>query len=242
MFKKVISGVLIVLLSMSFAACGKSAKDEVDKGTVSGSETSSTDKKVKEESDEKINLGKTEGREYINDFFDMKIKVPDNWIIATDEEKQAIVDTGKQVVTGDDEKKSKEYDLSLERTVYLLVTSEKGMNVQDITNPNFMTLAEKISFFQGVKDGKDYLEEVKKGLGALSAQIPYTFDKEIYVEKVDDKEFYVLEAVVNGTGVTMTQKYYSSITNGYALCFITTSYSEEQSKSLETIIKSVSFE
>lgn len=242
MFKKVISGILITVLSLSFVACGKSAKEEVDKGTISGSETSTVGKDEKDKNDKKIDAGEVEGREYKNKFFGMTIKLPSNWIIATDEEKQAIVDSGKQVAAAGDENKEKQYDMSLERTVYLLVTSQKGLNVQDITNPSFMTLAEKLSFFQGVKDGKGYLEEVKKQLKALAAQIPYNLDKEIYTEKVGGKEFYVLEAVVNGTGVTLTQKYYASVINSYALSFITTSYSDEQSESLNEIIKTISFE
>lgn len=237
MLKKVISGVLITVLSLSFVACGKSAKDEVDKGTISSSDKSTVSK-----DDKKLDAGAVEGREYKNEFFGMTVKLPDNWVIASDEEKQAILDGGKEVAAGGDENKEKLYDLSLQRTVYLLVTSQKGMSVQDITNPSFMTLAEKLSFFQGVKDGKGYLEEVKKQLKALAAQIPYNLDKDIYTERIGGKDFYVLEAVVNGTGVTLKQKYYASVMNSYALSFITTSYSDEQSESLDEIVKTISFE
>lgn len=70
---------------MSFSACGKSSKKEVDKGTVST--TSKTEDKDSK-SDKKIDLGKSEGNIYKNEYFNMTINIPDKWIVATDDEKK----------------------------------------------------------------------------------------------------------------------------------------------------------
>lgn len=121
------------------------------------------------------------------------------------------------------------------------MTSEKGMNVQAESNPNFMALAEKLSFFQGVKNGKDYLNEIRKQLKAIASSLPYNLNKEIYTEKVGGKDFSVLEATIEAGTTKMTQKYYAYVLNGYALCFVSTSNIEAGAKSLDGIIKSITF-
>jgi hypothetical protein len=239
MFKKLISSILLVSLAMSFSACGKSSKDEVGKGTVSS--TSSTEAK-NSKSDKKIDLGKSEGNVYKNEYFNMTINIPDKWIVATDDEKNALIQKGKQVIASDDKNKQKQVDYSLEKTVYLLVTSEKGLSVNDTSNPSFMALAEKLSLMQGVviSDGKGYLEQVKKGLQGVT-QIPYKFDKEIYTVKAGNKDFYVLETTVSNGSVKLVQKYYAAKIGDYVLSFIGTSYDDDQAKKLDTVIKSISF-
>lgn len=237
--KKLISSILIVSLAMSFLACGKSPKNKVDKGTVST--TSKTEDKDSK-SDKKIDLGKSEGNIYKNEYFNMTINIPDKWIVATDDEKNALIQIGKQVVADNDKDKQKQIDYSLEKTVYLLATSQKGLTVSDTSNSMFMALAEKLDLMQGVviSDGKGYLEQAKKGLQAVN-QIPYKFDKEIYTEKVGNKDFYVLEATVNNGNLKIVQKYYAARMGNYVLGFIGTSYNDDQAKNIDSIIKSISF-
>jgi len=71
--KKLISSILIVSLAMSFLACGKSPKKEVDKGTVST--TSKTEDKDSK-SDKKIDFfgsDKPVVKDYINQYPELKI-------------------------------------------------------------------------------------------------------------------------------------------------------------------------
>ena len=239
MFKKLISSILIVSLAMCFSACGKSPKNEVDKGTVST--TSNTEAKDSKK-DKKIDLGKSEGKVYKNEYFNMTINIPDKWIVATDDEKNHMMQEGKQVITDNDKNKEKQIDYSLEKTVYLLHTSEKGLSVNETLNPSFMAMAEKLNLMQNVavSDGKGYLEQVKKGLQDM-AMVPYKFDKEIYTEKVGNKDFYVLEATVNNGDVNLVQKYYAAKVDDYVLVFIATGFNDDQAKKLDTTIKSISF-
>ena len=222
MIKKVISCLLILLLAFSFAGCSTTSTKEVAKDKV-------------------ISLGKNQGNVYTNDFFNMTINIPEKWVVATDEEKNALINKGAEIVAGDDKSKAKQIDLAKLRTVYLLVISAKGMQVQAVDNPNFMVIAEKLSFFQGVKNGSGYLGEVKKQLKTLSSTLPYNLDKEVYTEKVGGKDFSVLEATIKSGNVKLTQKYYACVLNGYALSFITTSYEDAGAKSLDGVLKSVTF-
>jgi len=143
MLKKITTSLLVLIIIFSFAGCRTISNDQATKEKI-------------------INLGKTEDNVYTNDFFNMTVKIPDKWVVATDEEKMEVIKKGKEVISGDDKSKDEALNLSELRTVYLLMVSEKGLNVQADSNPNFMVLAEKLSFFQGVKNGKDYLIEVRK--------------------------------------------------------------------------------
>lgn len=235
MFKKVTSGFLIVLLAFSFTGCSKTSDKE---------ETKETTKEVtKEQAKEQIiNLGKNEGNVYSNDFFNMTITMPDKWVVATDEEKMAVLEVGKEIIAKEDESKAEQIDLSAAKSLYLLMISEKGLKDPSTSNSNFIVVAEKISLAQGVKDGSDYLEAVKEQLKSVASTMPYNLDKEIYTEKVDGKDFNILEATIEVGDVKMTQKYYACVLNGYALSFVNTITSDESAKVLDGVIKSITFE
>ncbi|MBU3127430.1 hypothetical protein [Clostridium tagluense] len=239
MYKKATACLLTLLLAFSFVGCSKPSTKEVTK-EIPKSITKEVPKEVAK--DKQLTLGKNEGNLYTNDFFKMNINIPDKWIVATDEEKTEVLKLGKEVISKDDKSKAKELDLSELRTVYLLMTSQKGLKVQSTTaNPNFIVIAEKLSFFQGVKDGANYLGQVKKQLKTVASTMPYKFDKEIYTEKVGGKSFSVLEATIETGTIKMTQKYYACVLNGYALSFISTYTDDVGAKSLDGVIKSVTF-
>ncbi|MBZ9632926.1 hypothetical protein [Clostridium sp. FP1] len=238
MYKKATACLLTLLLAFSFVGCSKTSTKEVAK-EVPKSITKEVPKEVAK--DKLLTLGKTEGNVYTNDFFKMNINIPDKWIVATDEEKTEVLKLGKEVISKDDKSKAKELDLSELRTVYLLMTSQKGLKVQSTANPNFIVIAEKLSFFQGVNDGANYLGAVKKQLKTVASTMPYKFDKEIYTEKVGRKNFSVLEATIETGTIKMTQKYYACVLNGYALSFISTYTDDVGAKSLDGVIKSVTF-
>lgn len=250
---KKLKGAIIITLALcfvfSFAGCGNINKEEVGKGTITNSESSagsstSTGTSTSAGTDsndngKKLDFGTNEGDVYKNDFFGLTVKLPKGWKVASDEEKQKVIDAGTAVVAGDDKSKKTQMELGELKTVYLLMTSKLGLQSQEPSNANFMTMAEKVSLLQGIKKGDDYLGYVKKQLKDMSSKIPYKLDKEIYTEKVGGKDFSVLEASIENEQIKLTQKYYAYITKGYALCFITSSTSEEDSKVLGDMMKSV---
>lgn len=246
MFKKVTSGLLIILLAFSFAGCSKTSDKKETKEETKAETKAVTKEVAKEETKEEtkdqiISLGKNEGNVYSNDFFNMTVTMPDKWVVATDEEKMEVLEVGKEVIAGEDKSKAEEIDLSAAKSVYLLMISEKGLKDKSASNSNFIVVAEKISLSQGVKDGADYLEAVKGQLKSVASTMPYNLDKEIYTEKVDGKDFSVLEATIKVGDVKMTQKYYASVLNGYALSFVNTITSDESAKILDKVIKSITF-
>ena len=224
-FKKTISSFLILLLVFSFVGCNSTSTKKVTKAITKSSA---------------ITLGTSKGNVYTNDFFKLTLNIPDKWVVASDEDKNKVIEAGEKIVVGDDKAKAKQIDLSLVKSVYLFMVSAKGLQVQSTNNPNFMVIAEKLSFYQGVKTGADYLVEVRKQLKAVTS-ITYNLDKPVYTEKVGGKNFSVLEATVQTSTIKMTQKYYACVLNGYALSFISTTLDDEGAKTLDATLKSVTF-
>lgn len=265
-----IAGVILLAacLALSSIGCGAIDKEEVGKGEIiSGEKTGeSTDSKKGEAASEKpsdkpsdkpsakpsekaddsagkkLDLGKNEGDTYKNEFFGLSMKLPKDWKVSSDEEKQKVLNAGKEVIAGDDKSKQAQLDLADLKSVYLLMVSKIGMTNQSYDNGSLMIMAEKLSLLQGVNKGSEYLEYVKKGMKELNAQMPYKLDKDVYEVKIGGKEFSVLEAVIESPELKLTQKYYACVLKGYALVFITTSTTGDNDKIIKGMLDSVKFE
>ena len=190
----------------------------------------------------KLDLGKNEGDIYKNNYFGLSVKLPKDWKVASEEELKQVIDTGKDIVAGDDESKQAEVDVAELNSVYLLMVSKTEMTGQTYNNGNFMIMAEKLNFLQGITKGSQYLEHVKKGLQDIKDQMPYNLEKAIYPEKIGGKDFAVLETGIESEGMKLTQKYYAYVMKGYALVFIGTSTNEENSKVIQDMLDSIKFE
>ncbi len=174
---------------------------------------------------------------YTNDFFGISISIPTNWHVASEEELIQMIEEGNEMVAGDDEDLQKLIQESNLRTVFLLSTTSND----PLSNASFMVMAEKLSFLQGVRTGKDYLEILQQNLEELVAQIPYEFPKEIYTEKIGNQTFHVLETTVDLVVAEFKQTYYTAVLNGYALAFISTTMDESEEDLLEGMISQISF-
>ncbi|HEY9060067.1 MAG TPA: hypothetical protein VIO64_06130 [Pseudobacteroides sp.] len=265
-----IAGVILLAacLALSSIGCGAIDKEEVGKGEIISSdktgentdskndetpsekpeESSSNEPSAKpsEKADDstgkKLDLGKNEGDTYKNEFFGLSMKLPKDWKVSSDEEKQKVLNAGKEAIAGDDKSKQTQLDLADLKSVYLLMVSKIGMTNQSYDNGNLMIMAEKLSLLQGVNKGSQYLEYVKKGLKELNGQMPYKLDKDVYEEKIGGKVFSVLETVIESPDIKLTQKYYACVLKGYALVFITTSTNNENDKIIKGMLDSVKFE
>ncbi len=245
---------LAVCLTLTSMGCvGIANKEEVGKGEIlsvkdkindqtDNVDQTDTEASEKPDVDEKLDLGINDGDIYKNSYFGLSVKLPIDWKIATEEDLKQVMDKGKDLVAGDDESKKVELDLAELNTVYLLMLSKAEMTGQTYKNGNFMIMAEKLNFLQGISKGSQYLESVKKQLQDIKDQMPYNLDKPIYPEKIGGKDFAVLEAVIESDGMKLTQKYYAYVMKGYALVFIGTSTHEDYEKIIQDMLNSVKFE
>lgn len=105
--------------------------------------------------------------------------------------------------------------------------------------PSIVSVAEKLSMLQGIKDGKDYLEAYIKQ--AKASQLPYEF-AEITTVKVGGKDMDMLKGTIdNGDLGVVTQEYYSTLIEGYSFNFILTYVDDASKAETDKILESVSF-
>jgi len=184
---------------------------------------------------EKVDLGKVENGTYKNEYFGMSFQVPQGWNVQDEATMKQVNEAGKEIIAGDDKSKQKQLDLAELKVLNLAMVSKFPLGTE--LNPTVISNAEKVNKSQ-VKTSKEYLEATKKMV--IATQVPYQF-KEITSVKVGGKDFDVLEANLSLEGVNLTQKFYCTLMNGYALNLITAYADDETKAETDKIIESVSF-
>lgn len=192
------------------------------------------------EKKKEITLGELKDNVYTNDYFGMKVSIPEGWTLLDQETMKELVKEGNEVIAGDDESKAKQLELAEEKVLNFFMAFKYPMTVQTFINPNVICNAEKVSLLQGVKSGEDYISIVKKSLEEVK-EIPYEFE-EISTEKLGGKDFYSMNIKLVTPDITVHQKYFSRVEEGYALNFIFTYADEEGEEEIKNTINSIEFE
>lgn len=186
-----------------------------------------------------ITMGTLDGTKYTNEFFGLELNVPDSWYIASEEEKAAILQAGQEAIAENNEDLAKKADLAKEKILNLLISFRHPLTHQG-TNPNVIIMAENLGLLGtvAVKSGKDYLEITKTNME--QAGMGYTFS-DTTTEKLGGKDFDVLVATIDAGTIIVNQKYYVAIIDGYALTFITSSFSDEEAADVKGFMDTVTF-
>ncbi len=185
----------------------------------------------------RITLGVMENGVYKNNYFGLSVQLPKEWSIQDIESMNQLAETENTSAGGEGE--TKKPDLSQAETLNFIMASKYPQNQQEAVNPSFICNSENLSFLQNVKTGKDYLESAKNLL--IDSQLPYIFEKDIYTEKLGEKDFNVMEAFIQSGSTKVTQRYYSAIIKDYALNFIVTYFDDASKAEVDSILKTVSF-
>ena len=187
--------------------------------------------------EKEIGHGAIKGEYYTNDYLQLKVKIPSDWAIQNREVYEHVMETGRQLVFGDDKDMETLLKASEQRAVSLFMVFRHPLGTPVDYNPNIAAVAEKVKMMPGIKSGKDYLFHVKKTLE--KAQSTYDFPNEVYANNKGGFDFDVLDAEASIGAVEFKQKYYASIVNGYALVVIISYSSPEGEKQLMDIINSI---
>jgi hypothetical protein len=215
---------LFLAASLIFAAgCGK--KDTPNEAGKSAPKT--------------ITMGTQDGNKYTNDYFGLELNVPEGWTIASEEEKAALFQASQDVIEEKNKYLAKKMDLSKEQTLNLMFAFKYPLTHQGI-NPSVFCMAENLGLLgkATVKSGKDYLAMVKSSMEQTG--MPYTFG-DVITEKLDNKDFDVMEASISAGDIKVTQKYYAAIFDDYALTFIETYSNEEEASDTKSLMDTVIF-
>ncbi|MGN7359067.1 hypothetical protein ACTHPF_17355 [Paenibacillus sp. SAF-054] len=250
------TSIILVLLVLLVSACGgKKAAEEPEAKPTETAEAADSGSKANEDEDiketseevaDKKNADKPSGKAdegylkdgvYTNEYFGMTVQMPQGWEVQGPGELEDVMETGKEIIADGDEDKQKALDKAELKVLNFFLASKSATDSQQM-NPNVISNAEKVSKLQ-VRTAKQYLEASQTML--KQSNLPYEFD-DIKSANVGGKEFQMMQATLQGDGVTVTQRYYSTLTDGYALNIITTFFDEASEAETEKMIQSVKFE
>lgn len=171
---------------------------------------------------------------YTNDYFNMSIKVPDNWIVQSQAAQQELMKTGSNLISGEDKNLKAILNEAEKQTVnmFLFFKFEQGTAVP--FNPSIISIAERMSHMPGVKRGSDYHFHAKKLLE--SGQLEYEFPNEIYTKVISGVSFDVMPVQITINNLTVYQEYYAARIKDYVLMFILSYSSDAEIDELNTIV------
>jgi len=188
---------------------------------------------------EEISYGSFSDSVYRNDFFGLAITIPATWNVQSKAALAKLSETGSKMVSGDDKTLQARLDAAKERSLNLFAAFEHPQGAPVDFNSSILSAAEVVSDQPGIKRGSDYLFHARKLFE--TGQLKYDIAKGTQTETLGGVQFDVLQMTMLGQPVTINQKYYVTIKNGYALIFIVTFDSPEREQQLNEILKTVTF-
>jgi len=183
-----------------------------------------------------FDYGKVENNRYTNNFFNIQVTVPGDWVVQSKEQNEFLLESGKKIVSGDDANLKRALEASQVNSAMLLTVFKYELGSSVPYNPSFVLMVENVKMFPGVKTGANYLYGVRKILKS-SAMADATIDEEFEKEVIDGVDFYKMNVQRELMGMSIRQTYYSTIKSGFALGFVITFDSEEHEKELKAFLK-----
>jgi hypothetical protein len=187
-----------------------------------------------ENTPEKIGYGTLEYGVYTNEYFGMRVEVPDGWHALDDESRKELMQKGKKMIAGGDKNLEAAIDASELDSVNLFTVYEHPPGTPVSYNPSLACVAEKVGHLPGIKRGSDYLFHMNQVLERSRMNIEITDD--IYSEDIGGVSFDVQEMELNVSGFRIRQKYYAAIIKDYALGIVMSSTTDEEQEALEEIL------
>jgi hypothetical protein len=184
--------------------------------------------------------GIIEGSTYKNEYFGLTMQIPDKWEVAKQEFTDEAQRIGKEIVAGDDNNMRVALDAAGKKLVPMLTISKYPIGTPGKANILFMSGAEKVSAFPGVKHGSDYLKHVRELL--KSAKMEINIGTEINSEKIDGVDFGVMEVSFKINQNEVKQIYYAAIIKDYAYYFAYTYFLPQDLQPLKEIVRTMKFE
>lgn len=185
----------------------------------------------------KERIGSLSGTTYTNTYFGFTIQKPEAWLAQDDETRQKIMKIGAKVIAGDDKNLESLLNSSKIRNLSLFSFSKFKLGIPN--NPNIMGIAEDISFVPAIKTSVDYIQNMKRVLSM--AQIKYNIDEKIGSQNIGGVDFDVLTTNVKVANTDISQKYFVSLSKGYALLFVITHTDQSSHDSLMNILQTIKF-
>ncbi len=184
-----------------------------------------------------IDLGGVRDGTYINRSFDFTFTYPKDWVVHGEATNERIRELGKEKIAESGGPSKASVEVAMKHTYYLLTVFRHPIGTPGITfNPAILVMAEKVSHAPGIRNGKDYLLNVRVGLTRAGQQVLL---KEPMEYRFAGLQFFRDNYAVETNGVHINQSHFVTLKNGYALVFIFLGPDEasldEMTKAMDTL-------
>jgi hypothetical protein len=176
---------------------------------------------------------------YTNKFFDIQMKVPQDWDVQNKAESDAIMEEGKDMVAGDNKQMKAALTAGEINTATLLTVfkHKPGSAVAEF-NPSIMMVAENLKNAPGVKSGDDYLAQTRKLM--MLGEVKYDrIDEEFARKEINGWEFYTMNVEGTFNGIEVKQVYLATVKEGFAIGLIYSFADNAQKAELEKWINTL---
>lgn len=170
---------------------------------------------------------------YRNDYFGLRITIPQGWTIQGEDVKERVKEKAKDVIVPKDDQDKHELEAAVERTLNLLTISKFPLGAPGQLNALVMAIAEAVPL---AATGPAYMKDLKAALQQTTVPVTVA-DGEM--ETINGVSFYTLTATLTPGESVIRQKYYVTMKKGYALGLITSILSESDADLVNSIVQSV---
>jgi len=178
--------------------------------------------------------------QYRNSFFGLTLEIPEEWHVASDETKEALLDAGTAAISADDAVFRAQMEAAKAQTHQLVMISEHPVGAPVAFNPNLVLMAERIGHFPGIEDGADYLFQIEQTLAQSS--LPYEKVGEGGTHTIAGDTWDAVNYRIAGPGGKLLQEYLALKRGEYVLVFVTTAIDADQQTSLRDIASTLDFD
>ncbi len=184
-----------------------------------------------------LEMGRIENSVYINEYFGLRMNVPPNWNVVAREVNEVSLDVGKEILRSGDKSLDTAVDKSIGKTVVLLAAGKYPMNSPGPDPALLQCGAEKLAGPQMTSAA--YLEGNKRIL--LASPLKLRLTRDTYTETIGGLTFAAFDLENQYAMMLVKQKYYATITKGYALFFVISYVADEDHLTLSDVLKTVKF-
>jgi hypothetical protein len=176
----------------------------------------------------------TEDGIYINPGFGFSYKYPKGWVVHGEATNERIRELGRQRAEESGKLSKEGAEVAINNTYQLLTLFRYAVGTPGIAfNPAILVMAENVAYAPGIKNGKDYLFNVRvlmrKGGSPALLKDPTEY-------RFAESQFFRDDYAVEVNGVHTVQAYFATIAQGYAVVFV---FIGEDQKSVDEMAKSM---
>lgn len=161
--------------------------------------------------------GKLDGNTYSNSYFDFSVDVPQGWYVFNRYELEQASKESANAIPNKAVRQELERTMELESVPLLVAYQSEPGTVKEFI-PSFQAVAENLRWLPDVKTGEHYLMQALETFRVSGMQYE-SLDVPVNAVKIDGEEFYTIKLRVNYGEYMVTQEWYSTVRDGFALNF-----------------------